>query len=78
MARQQPKRRRRSIVAASAVLAGSLAATVLLRRRGERSRPHVGLYFEDGSMISLPETSPQAAPLVELGRETVASVRDGS
>ncbi len=38
-------------------------------------RPHVGLYFEDGSMVSLPESAPQASALIELGKESLTLVR---
>ncbi len=67
--------KRRSIATALVLTAGSAAAALVIRRRQDKLRPHVGLYFEDGSMVSLPESSPQAAPLIELGRETLALVR---
>lgn len=67
--------KRRSIATALVLTAGSAAAALVIRRRHDKLRPHVGLYFEDGSMVSLPESSPQAAPLIELGRETLALVR---
>ena len=50
-------------------------AAFVIRRRNDRKRPHVGLYFEDGSMVSLPDSSPQAVPLLDLGREAVGLVR---
>lgn len=68
-------RRRRSVIVALAVTSVSAAAAVIVRRRHDGRRPHVGLYFEDGSMVALPESSPQAAPLVEIGREAVGVVR---
>jgi hypothetical protein len=70
-------RRKGSIITAVALTAGSAAAAVLIRKRSERKRPHVGMYFEDGSMISLPDSSPQAGPLIELGRDIVRSVKVG-
>jgi hypothetical protein len=68
-------RRRRSIATALVLTAGSAAAAFVIRKRNDRKRPHVGLYFEDGSMVSLPDSSPQAAPLLDLGREAVGLVR---
>lgn len=64
-------KRRTSVTTALLLTAGSAAAAWAIRRRADRKRPHVGLYFEDGSMISLPDHSPQAAPLLELGREAL-------
>lgn len=67
--------KKRGIATALALTAGSAAAAFLIRKRQERRRPHVGLYFEDGSMVSLPESSPQASALVELGREALSAAR---
>lgn len=67
--------KRKSIAAALILTAGSAAAAMMIRRRQDKRKPHVGLYFEDGSMVSLPETSPQASSLVELGREALSVAR---
>ena len=68
-------RKRRGFATAMALTAGSAAAAFVIRKRSDRRRPHVGLYFEDGSMVSLPESSPQATRLLDLGREAVATAR---
>lgn len=68
-------RRRKSVAAALLLTTASASAAWVIRRRQEGRRPHVGLYFEDGSMVSLPEHSPQATQLVELGIEAVGIVR---
>jgi len=68
-------RKRRNVATALALTAGSAAAALVIRKRQDRRRPHVGLYFEDGSMVSLPESSPQATRLLEAGREAVATAR---
>jgi hypothetical protein len=68
-------RKRRGVATALLLTAGSAAAAVVIRKRQDRRRPHVGLYFEDGSMVSLPEHSPQAGTLIELGTEAVSIVR---
>lgn len=67
--------RRRNVGTALALSVGSVAAAVIIRQRQDRRRPHVGLYFEDGSMVSLPDSSPQARPLLELGEQAVKAVR---
>ena len=69
------KRRRNSVATALVLTAGSAAAAFIIRRRADRKRPHVGLYFEDGSMMALPDNSPQASPLLELGREALQVAR---
>ena len=68
-------RRRTSIAAALLLTTASASAAWMIKRRQDSRRPHVGLYFEDGSMVSLPEHSPQAESLVELGIEAVTIVR---
>lgn len=68
-------RRRKSVAAALLLTAASASAAWAIKRRQDDRRPHVGLYFEDGSMVSLPDGSPQAEPLIELGSDIVALVR---
>jgi hypothetical protein len=48
--------------------AGALAGSVLYRRRAARRREHVDLYYEDGSMVSLTEGSPELERLLPLAR----------
>lgn len=68
-------KRRKSIAAALLLTTASAGAAWLIKRRHDTRQPHVGLYFEDGSMVSLPEHSPQAEQLIDLGAEAVAIVR---
>lgn len=68
-------RRKKSVAAALLLTTASATAAWVIKRRQDGRRPHVGLYFEDGSMVSLPEHSPQATTLVELGAEAVGTVR---
>jgi hypothetical protein len=57
-------------------LAGAALATAAYVRRGAaRRRERVDLYYDDGSMVSLPEGSAAAAPLLELGREALRAAR---
>jgi hypothetical protein len=58
--------RRRKLLTGFA-LAGSLAVAILFRRRSRR-RDHLDLYFEDGSMVSLSDGSPEAATVLSLAR----------
>jgi hypothetical protein len=67
--------RRKSVAAALLLTTASATAAWMIKRRQDGLRPYVGLYFEDGSMVSLPEHSPQASTLVELGIEAVSIVR---
>ena len=60
--------------AALVALAAALAA-VVFRRRAERRRERVDLYYEDGSMVSLPEGSADADRLLPLAREILQTAR---
>src|SRR5438445_453215 len=51
---------RRSLLTGVLLGAGSVLGTVLVRRRAARRRERVDLYFDDGSMVSLTGTSPEA------------------
>ena len=58
------------------VLAGVAAgAAVLVRRRVGGSRERVDLYFEDGSMTSLEDGSPDAERLLGLARDAIGATR---
>jgi hypothetical protein len=50
---------------AAVLLAAAAGAVALVRRRGS-ARTHVDVWFDDGSSVSLPGTSPPASALVEL------------
>ncbi len=65
-------RRLLGLVALAAVAAG---ATVVLRRRVGGSRERVDLYFEDGSMASFEEGSPDADRMLGFAREALAAAR---
>jgi hypothetical protein len=67
-------RRLLGLIALVAVAAG---ATVVLRRRLGGSRERVDLYFEDGSMTSFEEGSPDAAHMLGFAREALAAARAG-
>jgi hypothetical protein len=52
--------------------AGSVAGTAVLRRRRRQHRPRVDLYFEDGSMLSLDEGTPEAGAMVPTALDILA------
>ena len=66
---------RRRLLTGFLLGAGSLAGTVLYRRRAARRRERVDLYYEDGSMVSLTEGSPDAERLLPLARDVLDAAR---
>jgi hypothetical protein len=59
-----------------AVALGSAAGLALWRRRSSgHGRERIELYFSDGSMVSFPEESSEAARLIPLARQVLTSVR---
>jgi hypothetical protein len=66
---------RRRLVTGFLLTAGSLAGTIFYRRRTARRRERVDVYFEDGSMISLSQGSPEAAAVLPLARRILDAAR---
>jgi hypothetical protein len=66
---------RRKVLTGFALAAGSLAGTVFYRRRSARRRERIDVYFEDGSMVSLAEGSPEAATVLPLARRILDTAR---
>jgi hypothetical protein len=54
---------------------GSLGGTVFYRRRATRRRERVDVYYEDGSMVSLAEGSPEAATVLPIARRILDTAR---
>jgi hypothetical protein len=52
-----------------------LALASFVRRGGGRRRERVDLYYDDGSMVSLPDGSPESARLLSLGRDALRAAR---
>ena len=65
---------RRSAAALLGVAGGMLAGAAFIRRRGIRSE-RVDLYYENGSMVSLSNGSPDAERLLPLARELLRRAR---
>jgi hypothetical protein len=65
---------RRNLAMALGVAGGVLGAAAFVRRRSA-TRERVDLYYEDGSMLSLSNGSPDADQLIPLAREILRSSR---
>ena len=65
-------RRLLGLVVLAVVAAG---AAILVRRRVGGSRERVDLYFEDGSMTSLEDGTPDAQRLLGFARDALAAAR---
>jgi hypothetical protein len=66
---------RRRVLTGFLLTVGSLAGTVFYRRRAARRRARVDVYYEDGSMVSLAEGSPEAATVLPLARRILDTAR---
>jgi hypothetical protein len=66
---------RRKLVAALALVAGWIVGLALYRRTAARRRERVDLYFEDGSMLSLAEATPESYRLLPLAREALRAAQ---
>jgi hypothetical protein len=53
----------------------ALAIASFVRRGAARRRERVDLYYDDGSMISLPDGSPESERLLALGRDALRTAR---
>ena len=65
---------RRSSATLLGVALGMGAGATFFRRAAAR-RERVDLYYDDGSMVSLDDASPDAARLLPLARELVRAAR---
>lgn len=54
---------------------GILAGSVVFRRRFGKQKDRVEVYFDDGSIVSYVEGSPEATSLLEPAREALAAAR---
>jgi hypothetical protein len=59
------------LLTALALAGGSFGASLLYRRRAARRRERVDLYYDDGSMVSLPEGSPGAQRLLPIAHDVL-------
>lgn len=68
---------RRRLLALLALLAGWLVGLAFYRRTAATRRERVDLYFEDGSMLSVGDGTPEAERLLPLAREALGAARSG-
>ena len=54
---------------------GIFAGSVLYRRATGRRRERVDVYFDDGSMVSFVDGSPEAEKLLAAARDALGAVR---
>jgi hypothetical protein len=54
---------------------GVFAGSVLVRRSTRRRRDRVDVYFDDGSMVSLVEGSPEAEKLLGVAQDVISAAR---
>jgi hypothetical protein len=66
---------RRRIVTGLFLALGSLVGAIAYRRRFSNRRARVDLYYDDGSMVSLAEGSPDGDRLLPLARDLLRAAR---
>jgi len=66
---------RRKVVTSLLLATGSLIGAIAYRRRFSNRRARVDLYYEDGSMISVGEGSPEGDKLLPLARDVLRASR---
>jgi hypothetical protein len=67
----------RRLLAVVALVAGWLVGIALYRRAATTRRERVDLYFEDGSMLSVGDDTPEAERLLPLARDALGAARSG-
>ena len=58
-----------------AAMVAYFALLSFVRRGAGRRRERVDLYYDDGSMVSLPDGSPESERLLSLGRDALRAAR---
>ena len=61
----------RRLLGLGALVGFALAVASFIRRGAGRRRERVDLYYDDGSMVSLAEGSPEGDRLLPLARDTL-------
>ena len=65
----------RRLLGLGALVGFALAVASFVRRGAGRRRERVDLYYDDGSMVSLPDGSPESERLLALGRDALRTAR---
>ncbi len=66
---------RRKLLALAGFATGAFAGTFLYRRTAGARRARLDVYFDDGSMVSFGEGSPEAERLLPTARRLLATAR---
>lgn len=66
---------RRRLLGLAGFATGAVAGTALYRRSLGRRRERLDVYFEDGTMVSYGEHSPEAERLLPVARRLLAAPR---
>lgn len=66
---------KRRLLALLGFATGVLAGSVVLRRSFGKRRDRIEVYFDDGSMISYVDGSPEAESLLEPARDALRAAR---
>jgi hypothetical protein len=65
----------RRLLGLGALVGFALAVASFVRRGAVRRRERVDLYYDDGSMVSLQDGSPESERLLALGRDALRAAR---
>jgi hypothetical protein len=66
---------KRKFLAALGFATGIFAGSVIFRRSFAKSRERVDIYFDDGSMVSFVDGSPEADKLLPVAVDVLAAAR---
>ena len=66
---------KRKVLAVLGFATGIFAGSVIFRRSFAKPRERVDVYFDDGSMVSFVEGSPEAEKLLPVARDVLAAAR---
>jgi len=66
---------KRKFLALLGFVTGMFAGSVLYRRSTSGRRERLDVYFDDGSMVSFVEGSPEAERLLPVARDVLAAAR---
>ena len=66
---------RRRLAALLVALGSAAGAAALWRRRSDKGKEHVEVYFADGSTVTFAEGSDEAARLIPIARRALSQAR---
>jgi hypothetical protein len=66
---------RRRLLALLGFVTGLVAGSIVYRRSFGRRRERVDVYFDDGSMVTFADGSPEAVKLLAVAHDALTAVR---